>query len=76
MDEMVKYVEDVTGESHVDLIQELSEFLRKEEYDTEAVRMDLEIDSNEMLSNCNINEQSFGTEVMKVTRAFVRQQKC
>ena len=68
MDKMLKHIDNNILDADKQYAQQLLSFLKSERYDTESVRMDLDMDGN-------INQSLCGPLIPKIMKQFSQQQQ-
>ena len=76
MDEMTKYINGFGKQCGWELVENLMEDLKKEEFDTECIFMDIDLESGSNEGyNGNINIDKYGDMLCKLIKSFIKEQK-
>ena len=76
MDELQKYIKRFNENCGSQLVEKLITDLKNEEFDTESIKMDLNLENNSNKDyDGNININNYGKILCKVVKQFVQSQK-
>ena len=77
MDQLTNYINRFTEECGLELINKLVNDLKNEEFDTESIKMDLNLENsvNNKEYDGNININKYGQTLCKFVKNFVKAQK-